>query len=336
MERRQIDRYSRQIMLEDIGLAGQEKLLESSATVVGAGGLGTPILTHLAAMGVGTLRIVDRDVIESTNLHRQTLYRDSDIGRPKIEAIAERLQEINPDCDIHPIPASVNRVSAPGIIAGTDIVIDALDSVEARYALNAACVDAGTPFVSGGAVGTAGQILVVIPGETACYDCVFPGLAEDDMPSCGVEGVNPTILSVIGGMEAAEAVRILCGQQAATLNTVLHVDLSTADFVKSSTLMVPECHTCGTGERHKPAVGTIIEELCGRAGGKRTFAITPAIPRVALEPQGYRISRSARGISLESPTTIIHIMEGGSSIVTGPATQSDALSLYESLTEPAS
>ena len=176
--------------------------------------------------------MVDRDTIELTNLHRQTLYSNADIGLAKVDAAASRLKKLNPDVDIKTMPISVNRRSARSVVRDSDVVIDALDSVDARYALNEACVDAGIPFVSGGAVGTSGQVFVVVPGKTACYECIFPGLDDEQMPSCGIEGVNPAILSVIGGLEVAEAVRILCGMDPATLGSVLHVDIAMADFVK--------------------------------------------------------------------------------------------------------
>lgn len=312
-----MQRYSRQIMLDDVGLDGQQRLMNARVTVVGAGGLGTPILTHLAAMGIGHVMIVDRDTIEMTNLHRQTLYSDTDIGKAKVDVAASRLKIINPDVDVKTIPVSVNRRSARSVVEGSDIVIDALDSVDARYALNEACVDAGIPFVSGGAVGTSGQVFVIIPGQTACYECAFPGLDEDQMPSCGIEGVNPAILSVIGGLEVSEAIRILCEKEPATLHHILHVDITTADFVKMRMSRVAECPACGNGQRHPVEAGYIVEELCGR-GGKRTFAISPPSSRKIL----YEDER-------------VSVTEGdGSAIVTGCPTEKAAIDLYERLTTP--
>ncbi|MYB30674.1 MAG: HesA/MoeB/ThiF family protein [Cenarchaeum sp. SB0663_bin_5] len=314
----QLNRYSRQIMLDDIGMDGQQRLMESRVTVVGAGGLGTPILTHLVAMGVGHVRVVDRDIIELTNLHRQTLYSDVDIGSPKVDAAASRLRRLNANVDIKTVPVSVNRRSARSVVDKSDIVIDALDSVDARYALNEACVDLGIPFVSGGAVGTSGQVFIVVPGKTACYECAFPGLDEDQMPSCGIEGVNPAILSVIGGMEVAEAVRILCGLEPATLGSVLHINIATADFIKIRMDRVEECPACGSGTRRSVEDGYITEELCGR-GGKRTFAISPPSPRKILQADDR-----------------LNVTEGdGSAIITGCPTEEEAIDLYEQLTAPA-
>lgn len=317
MHENQLQRYSRQIMLEDIGMDGQQRLMDAKVTVVGAGGLGTPILTHLVAMGTGHVTVVDRDIIELTNLHRQTLYSDTDIGLAKVDAAASRLRGLNPGVDVKTMPVSVNRRSARSVVSGSDVVIDALDSVDARYALNEACIDADIPFVSGGAVGTSGQVFVVIPQQTACYKCAFPGLDEDQMPSCGIEGVNPAILSIIGGVEVAEAVRILCGMSPATLGHVLHVNIATADFIRIRMERVAECPTCGSGQRSPLESGYIVEELCGR-GGKRTFAISPPSPRKIIQPDDR-----------------INVTEGdGSAIVIGCSTKEAAIDLYERLTAP--
>ena len=150
---KELDRYSRQVMLEEIGYNGQLKLKNSKVCVVGTGGLGHPIITRLTAMGVGTLRIVDRDVIELSNLHRQTLFDESDVGQVKVEAAAKKLKKLNSECNIEALTVSVNDYTALEVVEGCDVVIDALDSVNARYALNKACVKFGIPFVTGAAVG---------------------------------------------------------------------------------------------------------------------------------------------------------------------------------------
>jgi len=194
---KELDRFSRQIMLEEIGYQGQLKLKNSKVCVVGVGGLGNPITSRLAAMGVGTLRIVDRDVIELSNLHRQTMFDEDDVGQVKVEVAAKKLQKLNPDCKIEALAISVNDYTALEVVEGCDVVIDALDSVNARYALNKACVKFGIPFVTGAAVGVSGQAFTVLPKESACYYCMFPELDEDSMPTCSIEGVHPSILSLV-------------------------------------------------------------------------------------------------------------------------------------------
>ncbi|MGH9910320.1 MAG: ThiF family adenylyltransferase, partial [Nitrososphaerales archaeon] len=186
----ELERYSRQIMLEGIGYDGQLKLRDARICVVGVGGLGTPIVSQLTAMGVGHLRIIDRDVVELSNLHRQTLYNDSDIGQVKVEAATKKLKAMNPNVDIEPLPVSVNENTAPKIVKDCDVVIDGLDSVMARYALNDACLQLKIPYVYGGAIGLLGSVCTIIPNETACLRCIFPSLADDDMPTCSTEGIH--------------------------------------------------------------------------------------------------------------------------------------------------
>src|SRR5919204_4143458 len=187
-------------MLEEIGFEGMEKLRSAKVCVVGAGGIGNPVITQLVAMGAGRLRIVDRDVIEVTNLHRQHLYTDDDIGRVKVEAAADRLRRLNRGVEIEPVPMSVTKYTAESIVKGFDIVIDALDSVDARYALNDACLKHNIPFIYAGALGMVGSVCTILPNKSSCLRCMFPTLAENDMPTCSTEGVHPSILYIVGSI----------------------------------------------------------------------------------------------------------------------------------------
>ena len=206
LSEKELDRYSRQVMLEEIGYQGQLKLKQAKVCVVGVGGLGNPIVTRLAAMGVGKIRIVDRDVIELSNLHRQTMFNEDDIGQVKVETAARKLRKLNADIVIEEMPVSINDYTAFEVVDGCDVVVDALDSVNARYSLNKACIEKKIPFVTGAAVGVTGQCFTILPNESACYHCLFPALDEDSMPTCSIEGVHPSILSIIGGIEVSDTV----------------------------------------------------------------------------------------------------------------------------------
>src|SRR3989338_2804230 len=271
-----LDRYSRQIMLEEIGYQGQLKLRAAKICVVGVGGLGNPITTRLVAMGIGKIRIIDRDVIELSNLHRQTMFDESDVGQIKVEVAAKKLKKLNPDVEIESLPISINDYTALDAVEGCDVIIDALDSVNARYSLNKACIKNNIPFVTGAAVGVSGQVFTILPKESACYHCIFPALDEDSMPTCSIEGVHPSILSIVGGIEVSEAVKIITGKKPSLVNRILHVDLENLDFIYTKTFKVDECPVCGTGKTEVfQKKELIIEELCGRDKGKRTFSITP-------------------------------------------------------------
>jgi len=336
-----LDRYSRQIMLEEIGYAGQQKLSKACVCIVGAGGLGNPIASRLVGMGVGTVRLVDRDVIELSNLHRQTLFDEEDVGQVKVEAAARHLRRMNSDVSIEPLAVSVNQYNAPQVIDGCDIVIDALDSVNARYALNLACVKKGIPFVTGAAVGVSGQVFTVLPGKSACYFCMFPELDEDSMPTCSIEGVHPPILSMIGAIEVAEAVRIILGRDPNLSKRILHIDLDSLDFTFTGTAKVEECPVCGSGKMDDPTKDEmIIEELCGRSGGKRTFSLTPTgqselnaelVSRLA-RGRGFTVENQGElGLSVRTNDTAVSFMKDGSAVLVGPKDESEALRLYHVL-----
>ena len=338
---KELDRYSRQIMLEEIGYQGQLKLKNAKVCVVGTGGLGNPITTRLAAMGIGTLRIVDRDVIELSNLHRQTMFDEDDVGQIKVEVAAKKLQKLNPDCTIEALAVSVNDYTALEVVEGCNVVIDALDSVNARYALNKACVKFGIPFVTGAAVGVSGQVFTILPRESACYYCMFPSLDEDSMPTCSIEGVHPSILSLVGGLEVAEAVKIIIGKKPSLSQRILHIDLENVDFTSTRTFRAEECPVCGTGKLEETIKKELIlEELCGRNHGKRTFSITPtdtfdidvnAITVIAKE-RGFTVDNQGNlGLSMRTNDLSVSFMKKGSAVVVGPKDEDDAITLYKEL-----
>ncbi len=338
---KELDRFSRQVMLEEIGYNGQLKIKNSKVCVVGVGGLGNPITSKLAAMGVGTLRIVDRDIIELSNLHRQTMFDESDVGQVKVEIAAKKLQKLNPDCKIEALAISVNDYTALEVVEGCDVVIDALDSVNARYALNKACVKFGIPFVTGAAVGVSGQAFTIIPKESACYYCMFPELNEDAMPTCSIEGVHPSILSIVGGIEVSEAVKIIIGKKPSLSQRILHIDLENLDFTSTRTFRAEECPICGTGKiAVMPKEELILEELCGRNRGKRTYSITPTETfdldankvTIIAKKQGFIVENLGDlGLSMRTNDLSVSFMKKGSAVVVGPKDENDAISLYKNL-----
>jgi len=341
LSEKELDRYSRQIMLEEIGYQGQLKLKQASVCVVGVGGLGNPIVTRLAAMGVGKIRIVDRDVIELSNLHRQTMFNEDDIGQVKVETAAKKLRKLNQDIVIEELPVSINDYTALDVVDGCDVVIDALDSVNARYSLNKACIEKKIPFVTGAAVGVTGQSFTILPNETACYHCLFPALDEDSMPTCSIEGVHPSILSIIGGIEVSEAVKIITGKEPSLKDKVLHVDLENLIFNFTKVSRVEECSVCGSGKKQdKPKEELILEELCGRNRGKRTFSVTPTYP-VALnvdditsiaKERGFIVENLGDlGISMRTNDISVSFMKSGSAVLVGPKDEQEATSLYKDL-----
>jgi len=341
LSEKELDRFSRQVMLEQIGYDGQLKLKNSVVCVVGVGGLGNPITTRLTAMGVGKLRIVDRDIIELSNLHRQTMFDEDDVGQVKVEVAAKKLKKLNPQVEIEALPISVNDYTAFDVIEGCDVVVDALDSVNARYSLNKACVEKDIPFVTGAAVGVTGQVFTVLPKKTACYNCLFPTLDEDTMPTCSIEGVHPSILSVIGGLEVHEAIDVLIGKIPKSSEKFLSIDLENLEFSSVKMFKQDECSVCGSGKKiEQEKEELILEELCGRNRGKRTFSITPTSQvnldvdsmTVIAKEKGFLVeSQGDLGLSMRTNDVSVSFMKRGSAVVVGSEDESEAISLYKEL-----
>jgi adenylyltransferase/sulfurtransferase len=336
-------------MLEEIGFIGLEKLRKAKVCVVGVGGIGNPVVTQLTAMGVGKLKIVDRDIIEISNLHRQHLYTENDLGRVKVEAAKERLEKINSSVEIEALPNSVTKYTAESIISGYDIVVDALDSIDARYALNDACIKLNIPLIYAGALGMLGSVCTIIPNKTACLRCIFPALAEDDMPTCSTEGVHPSILYLVGGIQVSEVVKIILGEKATLENKLMYVDLNDLSLEKITVFRQEECPSCGTKRIDTDELETkqlIIEELCGRDRGKRTYTVTPAQLSSSLnllgieknaERLGYTIkTKGELGLTIMSSNSdnlSISFMTSGAATIVGAKSEDEALSIYKSFVD---
>ena len=345
-----LQRYSRQIMLEEIGFVGMEKIRKAKICVVGVGGIGNPVVTQLTAMGIGKIKIVDRDVIEISNLHRQHIFTEKDVGRVKVEAARDRLEQINPSVEIEALPISVTTFTAQKIIEGYDIVVDALDSIDARYALNEACIKLNIPLIYAGALGMLGSVCTIIPNESACLRCMFPALAEDDMPTCSTEGVHPSILYLVAGVQVSEVIKIITGERPTLVNKLLYIDLNELTFDKIQMSRYDGCPSCGPNRIMVESASTrqkqelIIEELCGRDRGKRTYTVTPADSTSPLsllgieknaEQLGYKVkSRGKLGLTaisntIEREQLSVSFMTSGSATIVGAKSEEDALSIYK-------
>ena len=243
----QKERYSRHIKLKKIGNAGQEKFLSSRVLVIGAGGLGAPALMYLAAAGVGTLGIVDYDVVELSNLQRQVIHGTPDLGVPKAESAASFVRRLNPDVRVVLHQKYITAKNIGDMIENYDFVLDAVDNFSAKFLINDACVLAGKPFCHAGVLGFHGQIMTYVPGQGPCYRCVFeeiPSPGEvDDCSKTGVLGVIPGIL---GSLQALEAQKYLTGCGDLLTGKILTFDGLTMQF---RTIEIPEssghCRVCG-------------------------------------------------------------------------------------------
>jgi molybdopterin/thiamine biosynthesis adenylyltransferase len=242
----ELERYSRQLVLPEWSGAAQERLRSATAIVIGAGALGSPAATYLAAAGIGRLGIVDEDLVELSNLHRQPLHFTPDVGRQKAENAALKLGVLNPEVAIDPYPVRIDERNAPAIVMGADVVVDCSDSFETRYAVNDACCAQRVPLVEAGVLGFHGLVLSIRPGESACYRCVFPTAPpEGTVPSCREAGVLGATAGVIGSIQALEAIKLITGVGEPLVDRILQLDAATMEQMLVTTARRPDCPACG-------------------------------------------------------------------------------------------
>lgn len=245
----QLDRYARHILLREVGGAGQKKLLSARVLMVGVGGLGAPALLYLAAAGVGQITLVDDDVVSLSNLQRQVIHDTDAVGMPKVDSARRSLMRVNPDCQVVAIKARFGADNAAKLLAGHDLVLDGSDNFATRYALNAACVAARVPLISGAIGQWEGQLALFAPHLGGpCYACVFPERPADGMaPSCAEAGVMGALPGVVGAMMAAEAIKQITGAGQRLLGRLWLWDALYAEARVIDTPRDPQCPVCAAG-----------------------------------------------------------------------------------------
>lgn len=233
-------RYDRQIMLPGFGEEGQEKLKKAKVFLAGVGGLGTPAAFYLAAAGIGTIILADHDVVDLSNLNRQILHWEKNIGNPKVESAAQKLREFNSDINIQTIRETIDEANVSRIVGDTDIIVDAMDNLPTRYLLNKTAQEKGLPFVHGAVYGFEGRVMTVLPGKTACLNCLYHGAAVPKA-KFPVIGVTP---GVIGCIEAAEVIKYITGMGALLTDRLLNYDGLSMKFSEFKVNRDPECEHC--------------------------------------------------------------------------------------------
>ncbi len=242
----EIKRYSRQIVLKNVGGIGQKKLRSSSVLIVGAGGLGCPAAFYLAAAGIGRIGILDFDTVDLSNLQRQILHFTKDVGTPKTASAAEKLRALNPNVTIEPLETQLTPKNARDIVKQYDYVIDGSDNFATKYIINDACVAEGIPFTIAGILKFDGQIITVIPNKTACYRCIFPSPPPPGMvPSCSQAGVFGAIPGIVGSIQASEAIKYLLGIGKLITDSILIINIESLDFQLVSIGKTENCKACG-------------------------------------------------------------------------------------------
>lgn len=235
----ELDRYSRQIMIPQIGEKGQEKLKRAKVFIAGVGGLGSPVSIYLTAAGVGHLRMVDHDRVDLTNLNRQVVHWSGDVGKRKVESAQEKLNKLNPNVTVETLSATISEENASELITGFDLIVDAMDNLRTRYLLNKKAIEHGIPFFHGAVNGFEGRAMTVIPGKTACLRCLYRGpVPESKFP---VIGVTP---AVIGCIQATEVIKYLVGSGELLGNRLLAYDGLNLKFTEFKVQRNPQCEHC--------------------------------------------------------------------------------------------
>ena len=236
----ELDRYGRQIMMAGFGEAGQEKLKNARVFIAGAGGLGSPISIYLANAGIGSIRIVDQDKVELSNLNRQILHWPEDVGRLKVDSAREKLQRMNPDLKLEAINETMDENNLYQLTEGCDVIVDAMDNIKTRYLLNKTAIAHNVPFMHGAIYGLEGRAMTVVPGKSACLGCVYKGIPP--RAKFPVLGVTP---AVIGCIQATEVIKYLTGIGELLIDRIIIYDGLNMKFMEVNIKKNPECEFCG-------------------------------------------------------------------------------------------
>jgi adenylyltransferase/sulfurtransferase len=283
-------RYSRHLILPDVGVEGQRKLKAGRILLIGAGGLGSPLALYLAAAGVGTLGLVDFDVVDVSNLHRQVLHGTKDVGRPKLESARERIHDVNPHVHVEPYDTRLTSANALDIIRDYDVVIDGTDNFATRYLTNDACVILGKPNVYGSIFRFEGQASVFALEEGPCYRCLFPEPPPPGLvPSCAEGGVLGVLPGLVGTIQATEGIKLILGVGEPLVGRLLLIDALSMRFRTVRLRKDPNCPACGT---HEITELIDYDQFCGVApGGEANVANTNQIPEITPSELAERLRR---------------------------------------------
>jgi adenylyltransferase/sulfurtransferase len=258
----QLDRYSRHIIMDELGPGGQVALLDSAVLVVGAGGLGSPVLQYLAAAGVGTIAIADDDVVERSNLQRQVVHRDADVGRPKVDSAAEFVRELNPDVTVRTHETRVTADTVADLVADHDVVVDASDNFPTRFLVNDHCTLAGVPFSHGAIYRFEGQV-TTFSTDGPCYRCLFPEAPPaGEVPDCATTGVLGVLPGTVGAIQATETVKQITGVGETLDGRMVAYDAAGMSFDEVTVRPNPACPVCGDDPTVESVDDVTYEATC--------------------------------------------------------------------------
>jgi molybdopterin-synthase adenylyltransferase len=246
MNDEQLLRYSRHILLDDLGIEGQQRLLQSHALVIGAGGLGSPVLLYLGTAGVGTITVADHDTVDLTNLQRQIAHKVASIGQPKAASAAQAIHAVNPDVRVNALIERADAQRLDALVREADVVLDCSDNFATRHAVNAACVQHRKPLVAGAAIGFDGQVSVYDTrrADAPCYACLFPPDATIEQGRCATMGVFAPLVGIIGTVQAAEALKLLAGIGSSLAGRLQMLDARAMEWTEIAIARAADCPVC--------------------------------------------------------------------------------------------
>jgi adenylyltransferase/sulfurtransferase len=328
--------YSRQTILKELGKEGQRKLAESKVAIVGLGGLGTASSLYLALAGVGKLRLIDQDTVETHNLHRQVLYTLQDLHYPKVEVSAKRLTKINPLVKVEPIPENLNANNIEKLISGMNCVVDGLDNMQTRYLVNRACAKLKIPYVFGAAIGIEGNLSVFAPPETPCLECVLPNIEDSNLLTCDVRGVLGVTPGIIGTMQAMETIKVLTGMGSPLKGKLMICDFSDMYFTTIEIFKRENCPAC-QGITAPPEKREKLVWLCGR----NTVNVNPEKPLKLNLNQIYEKIKHPFKIHIKSQLAIIFnyknleitLFNNGRMLIKNIKNEKEAQKIYKEITQ---
>ncbi len=321
LNREEIERYSRHLIMPEVGMTGQRKLKDASVLMVGAGGLGSPLGLYLAAAGIGRIGIVDFDVVDHTNLHRQVLHGTKDVGRPKLESARDRIADVNPNVEVESHQLRLTSDNAMEVIEAYDVVVDGTDNFPTRYLTNDACVILGKPNVYGSIFRFEGQVSIFDARHGPCYRCLFrqpppPGM----VPSCAEGGVLGVLPGIIGTLQALETIKLVIGQGDPLIGRLLLFDALAMEWRILRLRKNPECPVCGP----EPTVTELIDylEFCGVSGyeeGAEAAGGAHEIPTISPGQLNERLKQGDRlrivDVRQEHEWEIVNLGDRGATLI---------------------
>jgi adenylyltransferase/sulfurtransferase len=326
--------------MRELGQEGQDKLTHASVAIIGLGGLGAVAAAYLTMAGVGSIRLVDQDTVETHNLQRQILYGIDDVRAPKVEAAARRLKTLNPQVHLEQVAENVREANVDAIVSDCDCIVDGLDNMATRYIINRASVKHSIPYIFAGAIGMEGNISIFRPPATPCLECIMPGLDDASLPTCETRGVLGTTTGSIGALEAAETIKLLAGIQPLLEGKLLVCDLREMDFRAIDIQIRRDCKVCQLKQPIREAEQERLSWLCG----DNTVNVNPSKQlKIDLRSVPRRLGKSAR-VHLRTPMALVFqydqyevtLFTHGRMLIKGISSEQDAIEVYRKIMDKVS